>query len=359
MRTPEKASPVGRQPGFSAGAVLISALVALAGWPRPEPSAGREWTAMGTFAAVSVAAEERANLDRYAAAASNVLRELEGKFRVFDPESEISRLNQAAGKDAVPVSAPTAAVLGLALKYGEISGGAFDITVGPLMALWGFRGGPALEAPPPPAAVAEALRTVGDGHLIRSEQGARLDLPGVKVDLGGIAKGYAVDVCYERLRGMGARNLMLNLGGNIRCGGRPQGYPAWRIGVRNPFDTGQTVGVLTLTDGQATATSGDYERFVTIAGERYGHIMDPRTGRPAQGMAGVTVVATNAVGADALSTTLFVLGMAESRRVLDRLPAVQALFVPDRRPLEIWITPGLKARFTPHAEFEKRVWIVE
>ena len=176
---------------------------------------------------------------------------------------------------------------------------------------------------------------------------AYLEKAGLQLDLGGIAKGYAVDVAYDRLVGKGVDNAMVNLGGNIRCRGLARRGTPWRVGVRDPFDRETIVGVLRLTDGLAVATSGNYERFVTIAGERYAHILDPRTGYPVKGMAGVTVVAGSALEADAMSTSLFVLGMEEGLQVLGELESCEALFVPDEQPLSIYITPGFGRYFTP------------
>ena len=143
----------------------------------------------------------------------------------------------------------------------------------------------------------------------------------MSLDLGGIAKGYALDVCYDRLSAMGARNFMLNLGGNIRVRGTPRKDETWVIGVRNPFQTGEIVGAIRLASGMAVGTSGNYERFVTIAGKKYGHIMDPRSGRPAEGMAGVTIVATNGVQSDGLSKPLFILGPEGSKDFRNRFRA--------------------------------------
>ena len=117
--------------------------------------------------------------------------------------------------------------------------------------------------------------------------------------------------------------------------------------MRHPFQPDRSLGVLHLAHGQAVATSGHYERFVTLDGRRYAHIVDPRTGFPVEGMAGITVLASTAVEADALSTTLFVLGMQEGLTVLQKKPGCAALFVPDQQPLQIRITPGLADWFTP------------
>jgi thiamine biosynthesis lipoprotein len=154
---------------------------------------------------------------------------------------------------------------------------------------------------------------------------------------------------------MGIRNAMVDLGGNLRCRGEPRPGEPWKIGVRDPFDRERLIGVLRLTDGWAVATSGNYERFVTIAGKRYAHILDPRSGYPVEGMAGVTVLAPTATDADALSTTLFVLGPVKGRDVLARKPGCHALYVPDRQPMEIRVSAGFRKFFTPEPSFADHV----
>jgi len=133
----------------------------------------------------------------------------------------------------------------------------------------------------------------------------------------------------------------------MRALGTGHGNAPWKVAVRHPFQPDRSLGVLHLAHGQAVATSGHYERFVTLDGRRYAHIVDPRTGFPVEGMAGITVLASTAVEADALSTTLFVLGTPEGWAVLQKKPGCAALFVPDKQPLEIRITPGLANWFNP------------
>jgi thiamine biosynthesis lipoprotein len=267
-------------------------------------------------------------------------------------------LNQRAGKAAVSVSGHTRDVLSLALKYAELSGGRFDPTVAPLVEFWGFRQGTVPERLPSEASIREVLRSVGYRHLRLTETNASLLRRNMRVDLGGIGKGYAVDVAYERITAMGAQRVMLDLGGNIRCCGGPREGRGWKIGVRDPFDCGRILGVLRLTDGLAVATSGNYEQSRTIEGKRYTHIIDPRTGYPVAGMAGVTVVSASAAEADALSTALFVTGLDDAPDVLARLPHCRAIFVPDRRPIELWVTEGARTLFEPAPPLADRVRVI-
>lgn len=316
----------------------------------------REWDVMSTVAALTIPAPERSRLDAYAAKAEETLKEIESRVSIFDPQSEISAVNRAAGSHAVEVSGITFEVLRLSREYARISGGRFDPTVLPLLRLWGFHGGARPVHTPASDRLEAARRLVGYDKLVLGPgRTVRLKVAGMKADLGGIAKGYGVDLCSRRLRDAGARDFLVNLGGNLLCRGRPAPERPWTVGVRNPFRREEILGVLELEDGLAVATSGNYERFVEIDGKRYAHILDPRTGSPVHGMAGVTVVSRSAAEADALSTALFVAGTDDAVRILASMPDSHALLIPDRTPLRICLTPGFVSRFIPEPAFEDRM----
>jgi len=313
---------------------------------------------MGTFASLTLPGEAAEQLESLSARATDCFSSVNNALSIYSTNSELSRLNLSAGVAPAPLSPESLDVLRLSLKYAELSDGCFDPTVAPLVQFWGFSGGTPPERMPSDTAVKAARNSVGYRYLEIHDDSAYLSRPGMKVDLGGIAKGYAVDLCYERLADNNSVSMLINLGGNIRCHGTATRNRQWRIGVRNPFDGAKTIGALELASGMAVATSGSYERFVTIGGERYSHLIDPRTGRPSRGIAGVTALSSSATEADAMSTVLFIMGMEESRKVLSSLPSCQALFVPDRHPMEIWITPGLQALFTPNPEHAARVRVL-
>jgi thiamine biosynthesis lipoprotein len=313
---------------------------------------------MGTVASVSVPAAAAASLDASVFRAREVFAGYNKLFSTYIPTSEISRLNATAGGAALPLAPATCEMLQLARRYGELTGGAFDVSITPLMQLWGFRDG----APPsslPDASDREALLPLVDYRLVEVGEGTgRLPRKGMRIDLGGIAKGYAVDAAFDTLVEAGHRDILVNLGGNMRGRGRAAPGRSWRVGVRHPFDRSKLVGSVALPDGWAVATSGNYERFVEIDGQRYAHIMDPRSGLPVQGMAGVTVLSRRGVEADALSTALFVVGMAPAGALIERIPDCEALLIPDRRPIEIHVTAGFARHFTPlpaYAESIRRI----
>jgi FAD:protein FMN transferase len=314
---------------------------------RDPPSAQNTWLCMGTFCSVSVPAAEQHQLTALTAQAREISDEVNRRLTVYTNTSEIAVLNRNAGTAAVPVSEMTLEILALSKEYAEHTGGAFDVTIGPLVRAWGFNTGTAPAHTLDRATLDAALARIGSRHIVLRDNTAFLAEPDIEVDLGGIAKGYAVDLCYDALVTRGQTNLMVNIGGNLRCVGSPRNGRPWNVGVRHPLQHEAILGTLLMTDGMAIATSGNYERFVEIDGRRYAHILDPRTGLPVEGMAGVTVLCKSATRADALSTALFVLGPEASRTVFEAYPDVDALFVPDEQPLRILVTPGFAARFHP------------
>ena len=316
-----------------------------------------EWLTMGTVSALSVGGADVRHGKELAAAAQQVQDDLAARLSVWEPESELSRLNRSAGGPGLEIAGETRELLRLSKQFGKATDGAFDITVLPVVRLWGFSGGKTPETMVPAEAVQQALERVGLEHVVIGEQTVSLARPGVSVDLGGIAKGYAVDRTCDTLIQRSATNFMVNLGGNMRCYGTAKDNRPWRVGVRNPLGR-SLLGTLSLTGGAAVASSGNYERFVVLDGRRYAHIIDPRTGYPIEGMAGTTVIAPTAVEADGLSTALFVLGLEKGSAILSRFEECEALFVPDREPIEIWVTPGFNERFTPDAQFAPHIRII-
>lgn len=330
------------------GRVLLACLLVGCGRERSTEPVSETWLSMGTTVSLSVPAAEAAELPAAVAACKTVLVELERQLSSFDCTSEVARISAAAGSAPLVVSPATREVVGHAVHFAEVSEGGFDPTVWPLMRLWGFYGGRRPAHCPASDTIAATLKQVGYQHIVLGTNTVGLDRPGMELDLGGIAKGYAVDGCYVRLTTQGRKHFLLNLGGNIRCCGMADGrLRPWTIGVRNPLQADAIIGQLRLPSGMAVATSGNYERFVVIDGRRYSHIMDPRSGQPVEGMAGVTVVSPTATEADGMSTALFVAGLAGSPAILARVPTTRALLVPDRQPLEIWMTPACGAVFTP------------
>ncbi len=255
-----------------------------------------------------------------------VLDRVDRRMSTYKPESEVSRFNASAGTGWFPVSAETARVVAKALEVWRESGGAFDITVAPLVDLWGF--GPKLvpERIPAGAEIEAALARTGSRHLaVRLEPPAlRKELPQLEIDLSAIAKGYAVDAVAAWLEARGIHDYLVELGGEVRVSGHhPDGRP-WRVAVERAAEG--RAGVLELNAG-AVATSGDYRNWFELDGVRYSHEIDPRTGRPvSHGLVQVTVLAPSCMEADAWATALLVAGPREGPDLARRL-GLKALFL--------------------------------
>lgn len=266
----------------------------------------RTFPVMGTIGKFTVSAESPETVENALNLAQNAVRKIESTCNIFDPESELSKLNRNAFENEVVCSPLLWELLNEAERFYRLSGGAFDAAVRPLMKLWGFyRKRSAL---PSGEEIAQIRKTVGwDKVSLNPEnRSVRFLVKGVSIDLGGIAKGFALDKAAEKIRLSGSCSAVLNLGGNILCIAQKNQRP-FRIGVRDPLSPDRIFETLEMRS-QAIATSGNYERYVVISGRHYTHIMDPRTGEPVQNMLSVTVRTPRGVDSDALSTVLFVKG---------------------------------------------------
>jgi thiamine biosynthesis lipoprotein len=313
---------------------------------------------MGTLATVTVTADAAGRIEPVAAGVRAIFDRLDRELSSYRPDSTISRLADEAGLAPVAVSEDTYRVLSLSQHFGDVSGGAFDVTVAPLVSLWGFNGAPVPQALPSEQEIRRRQKLVDYRRLVLRDGTAFLPVKGMAVDVGGIAKGYAVDRAYDYCRREGLRDFLIDFSGNMRAYGRPEWREDWQVGVRDPLDPSQIIGKIALSSGMALASSGSYERFVDISGQRYSHILDPRTGYPVAGTASVTVLCSDATSADALSTSFFIAGLKGAGELLEKVPSVELLIVPDRYPLEIRLTPGFAKVFTPVPELANSVTVL-
>ncbi len=268
---------------------------------------------MGTTCTLVAVADDRERARDALGRAEAALRRVEALMSTWLADSEASRLNRARAGERVALSSETLAVLQTARQAASQTEGAFDITCGPVIELWreaGRRGRLPSQSEIEQARAASSWRSI---ELM--EGGAAKLVDTVQVDLGGIAKGYGIDRAVEAMRAAGARGGLVDVGGDLRCFGQPPDGSVWTVDVRDPFGEGRLV-ELGLAGG-GVCTSGSYARFVEIEGRRYSHIVDPRSGRPADAIPSVTVIAGTALDADVWATALSVLG-AEG---LARLPA--------------------------------------
>jgi len=318
--------------------LLLLVLVLSAAWWRLQPEPGtvqRTQLLMGTTVSIEAAGADTAVLERAIAAAFAEMARIEKLMSPHQPDSDVSRLS--AAEHAATVAPETAEVIALGLEIARRSGGAFDLTLGRLKTLWGIE----TETPrvPAPAEIAAALQGIGSGALSVSGNLVTKGSPQLAIDLGAIAKGYAVDRAIATLRAHGVRSAAVNAGGDIGLLGSKQGRP-WRVGVQHPRQSSSVLATLEAAD-RAVVTSGDYERCFERDGRRYHHLFDPQTGYPAGRCQSVTVLAPRAVLADALATALFVLGPERGLALLRDYPGVDALIVAaDGR---LYNTPGLAA----------------
>jgi len=262
---------------------------------------------MGTFVEV-VSTDARAQKIAF-----DEIKRIEDLLSKYRPESEISRLNRA-GK--LQVSAETFALLKTCKEFSAATDGAFDVSVGALVDLWGFTD--KKFRVPSEQEIAAALAKVGSDKIILNESGTTVEFssPGLKIDLGAVAKGYAVDRSIEKIKQAGINSCLINAGGQVYCLGNNRGRP-WKVAIKNPRGRG-VVGFLELHDA-AVATSGDYEQFFTAQNKRYAHILDPRTGYPAQkAVQAVTVTADSGLTADVLATAVCVVGQDEGQALVKK-----------------------------------------
>ncbi|HEV8347525.1 MAG TPA: FAD:protein FMN transferase [Vicinamibacterales bacterium] len=249
----------------------------------------------------------------------------------YKPESPLSRINREAARHPVVVDTELFDFIADAMRYNRDSAGTFDITVGPLMKAWGFFRGEGRM--PVDSELAAARRHVGGGHVILNPTAhtVAFDEPGVELDLGGIAKGYAVDRAVRVLRQRQVAAALISAGGSTIYGlGAPPDHDAWEVVLQDPIDSRKTALTVHLKD-RAISVSGSSEKFFEVDGVRYSHIMDPRTGRPVQGVLSVAVLADSGTAGDALDNAFFVLGPEASRRYLKRLSDTEVFFfLPDQ-----------------------------
>jgi thiamine biosynthesis lipoprotein len=266
---------------------------------------------MGTAARIVLYAPDDEEADRGARAAFEEIARIEACISDYDPESELSRLRE--GEQVV--SEKLFEVLAAARHFSEITGGAFDVTVGPVVALW-RRG-----VPPDQAEREAALESVGWRNLVLdpSRRTVRLAKPGMRLDPGGIGKGYAADEALSLLARQGVRRALVDLGGDLALGDPPPGRSGWRVEIEGEEGRREI-----LLSNCGVAASGDTERFVEAGGRRYSHILDPRTGIGVEHGRRVSVVAPDCTTADALATALSVLSPEEGALLVASLPGVSS-----------------------------------
>jgi len=266
--------------------------------------------AMGSAYSVVVYGEDRTRMEEAVDAAFEEVHRLDEMLSNYKPASELSEINRKAAEQPVPVTQEMFDLLAACVEYSRASEGAFDISVGPLMKVWGFYKGTGRL--PHRAEVRGALEKVGYRNILldAANRSVRFAKAGVELDPGGIGKGYAVDRMVEVLKQYGIQTALVSASGSSIYGlGAPPGEKGWKVQIRDPKDERKTVADVYLKD-ESMSTSGSYEKFFRAEGRIYSHIMDPRTGWPAQGVLSVSAVTPRTIDSEAWTKPLFVNGRA-------------------------------------------------
>jgi thiamine biosynthesis lipoprotein len=297
-------------------------------FPQAEPPVRYEASheSMGTVFTVAVYGRDRTFLSEVVEEVFDEVDRLDEQMSNYKPQSELSAINRTAASRPVVVEPGLFHLLEISVARSEETDGAFDVTVGPLMKSWGFfRGRGRL---PTPAEIKQVLKRVGYQHLkLDAERRTiRFDTEGVEIDLGGIAKGYAVDRAVEILRSNGIASALVSSGmSSIYVLGSPPGEHGWKITVRDPYDTHKGGDVFHLQN-YSVSISGSYEKFFKIAGKNYCHIMNPHTGWPVSGILSTAVLAPTGTDTDGRSAGFFVMGVERSRKYLAEHPNLAVIF---------------------------------
>ncbi|NQU39489.1 MAG: FAD:protein FMN transferase [Lentisphaerae bacterium] len=298
----------------------------------------RDVEMMGTQVGILVIHTNRPAAEAAITAALHEMERVESLMTEWRPPGDIYRVNQSAGDGPVTVDHEVISLLLKARALCALTDGAFDITFGPLARVWNWKQPPSQL--PNQSVIERALALVGDQHVIIDEVADSVTLPqrGMSLGLGGIAKGYAVDRAVDVLKHHGMQHFVVNAGGDLAARGRHHDA-LWRIGIQHPREIGRHIAMLPVSGG-AVVTSGDNERFMMINGKRYAHIIDPRSGWPANHCQAVTILARNATQADALATGVFVLGPVDGLALVEKLEGVEGLIVDANG--EVILSSGLR-----------------
>ncbi|APQ74945.1 thiamine biosynthesis protein ApbE [Clostridium botulinum] len=308
---------------------------------KSEEPVSRETYLMGTIINIKAYGKDA---DKAVQASVDKISDIENKMSLNISTSEVNKINKNAGIAPVKVSKNTFDVVKASLIYSEKSEGSFDITVEPLVSLWGI--GTDKARIPSKDEINNALKLINYKDVIINEKESTVMLKrkGQAIDLGAIAKGYTADELKKVLLNYNVSSAFLSLGGNVYVLGNKPDKTPWKIGVQNPLEPrGDYLGIVSVSD-KSVVTSGNYERFFERNGKRYHHIFDTKTGYPAEkGLISVSIISDKSIDGDALSTSVYTLGLDEGKKLIESLKDVEAVFVTNDK--KVYITSGLKDTF--------------
>jgi FAD:protein FMN transferase len=295
---------------------------------------------MGTLVSITAVGRTQEEATAAITAGFQEVKRLEQLLSTWIPDSELSQVNAAAGRSPVRVSLETMVLVRKSLQVAEMTEGAFNIAIGPAVDAWNISAEPRL----PTAEELAALKPLIDLQHVHTDVWERtiyLERPGMRVDVGGIGKGYAADQAVLVMKKAGAVAGVVALSGDIKGFGRFPDGGAFRVGIQHPRKEGEIIAEIDLQD-EAISTAGDYERFFEKDGIRYHHILDPNTLQPARGCQSVSVIAKEGIWADGLDTGIFVLGAERGMELVEQLEDVEAIIVD--RDGHVLISSGLRNR---------------
>ncbi|MET0984099.1 MAG: FAD:protein FMN transferase [Steroidobacteraceae bacterium] len=291
---------------------------------------------MGTRISAELWADEGVDGEAAIDAVMAEMRRIDASMSTYKPDTDVSQVNAQAARQPVPISDELFDLLSKALEFSRMTDGAFDITYASVGFMYDFR----RQQKPSEAQIKQALPAVNYRHVVldRKARTVRFTQPGVRIDLGGIAKGHAVDRCIDLLQRRGIQRALVSAGGDSRIIGDRFGQP-WVIGLRHPDRKNEVFQRIPIVDA-AISTSGDYERFFEKDGVRYHHIIDPHSGRSASLVRSATIIGPNATTTDGLSKTAFVLGPKKALEIYNRLAGIDAILVSPEG--EVYYSEGLE-----------------
>lgn len=308
--------------------VIVTTVLLLAVGPARAEWVSVSGTAMTTAIEMEYWVEDSGSATAPGEAVLALFDRIDRQLSRYRKDSEVSRVNRNAADGPVSVSPVLFRILQKAREVSELSSGAFDISFGSVGYLYDYR----KRQKPADDVIAKRLSSIDYRDVVLNSDGQTVEFrkTGTRIDLGGIAKGYAVDAGIELLKEQGIRHARLSAGGDMRLLGDKRGKP-WIVGIRDPRSEDRNVLVMPLAD-VAISTSGDYQRFFfDEAGERVHHILSPATGKPAKGVQSVTVLGNDALTTDGLSTAVFVLGADKGLTLINRLSGIDAVIVDEHR----------------------------
>ena len=326
--------------------ILVFTIIAIAIYNKKPSEIKYTRTLMGTVVEITLIGSDDARLNAAAEAAFDEIKRLEGLMSHYKDDSDVAKINRAAGKEAITISKETMDVIDASLKLSQITNGTFDITMGVLGKVWHFTKDDRGEMTVPSQAEVEKLLPLIDYRQIiidKKNNTAKLAKQGMRINLGGIAKGYITGKAVEMLKRHGIKKCIVHAGGDMVVFQEANDTP-WLIGIQDPRNKDKLIGTIGAVN-TAIATSGDYERFFIKDNIRYHHIIDPSTGFPAEKSTVVTITAKDPMLADALSTAVFVMGPIDGMKLIEELPDVEGLIIGADKT--ITMSSGFKEIYTP------------